>query len=63
MSVFENDMLKGKFGHKSEEVAEGWRKQHGIQFVPFAKYSSIIIIRSRRMRLTGHVARMKLMVY
>jgi hypothetical protein len=51
--VFENRVLR------SDEVAGGWRKLHNEELRDL--YSSLSIIRmikSRRMRWTGHVARM-----
>jgi hypothetical protein len=52
-------MLRGIFGLKRDEVTGGWRKLHNE--VPYNLYSSpniIRIIKSRRMRWAGHVARM-----
>jgi hypothetical protein len=50
--VFENRVLRRIFGPKRDEVTGEWRKLHN-------KEPSIIrIIKSRRMRWAGHVARM-----
>jgi hypothetical protein len=57
--VFENRVLRGIFGQKRGEVIGGWRKLHDEE--PPNLYSSPSIIRmmkSRRMRWAGHVARM-----
>jgi len=56
--VFENRVLWGIFGAKTDEVRE-WRKLHNEGLNDL--YSSPNIVRgikSRRMRWTGHVARM-----
>jgi hypothetical protein len=56
LRVFENRVLK-IFGPKRDRVTGGWRKLHNEEL--YNLYSSpSIIIRSRRMRWTGHVARM-----
>jgi hypothetical protein len=57
--VFENRVLRRIFGPKRDEVTGGWRKLHNEELHNF--YSSPCIIRmikSRRMRWKGHVARM-----
>jgi hypothetical protein len=51
--------VRGVFGLKRDEIERGWRKLHNeelhnLYFSP----STIRIIKSRRMRLTGNVARM-----
>jgi hypothetical protein len=56
--VFENRVLRGIFGPKRDEVTGEWRKLHSGELHNL--YSSPDIIRqikSRRMRLAGHVAR------
>jgi hypothetical protein len=56
--VFENRVLKRIFGPKRDDVIGGWRKLHNEELHNL--YSSPSIIRmtnSRRMRWTGHVAR------
>jgi hypothetical protein len=56
--VFENRVLR-IFGPKRDEVTGGWRKLHNEELHNFCSSSSIIrIIKSRRMRWVGHVARM-----
>jgi hypothetical protein len=57
--VFENRVLRRIFGPKRDEVTGGWRKLHDEELHNL--YSSpniIIMIKSRRMRWAGHVARM-----
>jgi hypothetical protein len=58
--VFENRVLRRIFGPKSDEVMGEWRKLHNEEFCDLYSSPSIIrIIKSRRMRWTGHVARME----
>jgi hypothetical protein len=57
--VFENRVLRKKFGPKRDEVTGGWRKLHNDELRDFYSSPSIIrIIKSRRMRWAGHVTRM-----
>jgi hypothetical protein len=56
--VFENRVLRRIFGPKRDEVTGEWRKLHNEELRDL--YSSprlIRIIKSRRMRWAGHVAR------
>ena len=48
LRVFENMMLRRIFGPRRVEVTGEWRRLHNIVWV----------IKSRRMRWAGHVARM-----
>jgi hypothetical protein len=58
LRVFENTALRGIFGPKRDEVIGGWRKLHNEELHNLYCSPSIIrIIKSRRMRLGGHVAR------
>jgi len=59
LRVFENWVLRRIFGPKRDEVTGEWRKLHNEELNNL--YSSINIvwvIKSRRMRWAGHVARM-----
>jgi hypothetical protein len=57
--VFENRVLRRIFGPKREEVAGGWRKLHNEKLHNLCPSTNIIrVIKSRRMRCAGHVARM-----
>jgi hypothetical protein len=59
LRVFENRVLKKIFGPKSDDVIGGWRKLHNEELHNLYCSPSIIrIIKSRRMRWAGHVARM-----
>jgi hypothetical protein len=56
--VFENRVLRRIFGPKRDEVTGGWRKLHNDVLHNFYSSPSIIrMIKSRRMRWVGHVAR------
>jgi hypothetical protein len=58
MRVFENRVLR-IFGPKRDEVTGGWRKLHNEELHNLYPSPSIIrMIKSRRIRWTGHVARM-----
>jgi hypothetical protein len=57
--VFENRLLRRIFGPKRDEMIGGWRKLHNEEL--HGLYSSLSIVRvikARRMRWAGHVARM-----
>jgi hypothetical protein len=57
--VFENRELRRIFGPKREEVTGGWRKLHNEELHRLCFSPSIIrVIKARRMRWVGHVARM-----
>jgi hypothetical protein len=59
LRVFENRELRRIFGPKRNEVTGGWRKLHNEELHDLYSSLSIIrIIKSRRMRWVGHVARM-----
>jgi hypothetical protein len=56
---FENRVLRRIFGQKRDEVTREWKKLHNEELRNLYSSSSIIrIIKSRRMRWVGHVARM-----
>jgi hypothetical protein len=57
--VFENRVLRRTFGPNRDEVTGGWRKLHNEELHKLYCSPNIIkMIRSRRVRWTGHVARM-----
>jgi hypothetical protein len=59
LRVFENRVLRRIFGPKRDGVTRGWRKLHNGEMRDLYSSPSIIkIIKSRRMRWVGHVARM-----
>jgi hypothetical protein len=58
--VFENRALRRIFGPKRDKVIGDWRKLHNEELHNLYCSTSIIrIIKSRRMRWAGHVARME----
>jgi hypothetical protein len=60
LRVFENKVLRRIFGPKRDEVTGGWRKLHNEELRDLYSSPSIIrMIKSRRMRWAGHVARME----
>jgi hypothetical protein len=57
--VFENRVLRRTFGPMRDEVTGGWRKLHEEELHDLYSSPRIIrILKSRRMRWAGHVARM-----
>jgi hypothetical protein len=59
LRVFENRALRGIFCPKRDEVTGDWRNLHNEELHNFYSSSSIIrMIKPRRTRGTGHVARM-----
>jgi hypothetical protein len=57
--VFENRVLRKIFGPKRDELTGEWRKLHNVELHDLYSSPSIIrLIKSRRMRWAGHVARM-----
>jgi hypothetical protein len=57
--VFENRVLRGIFGSKRDGVTGEWRRLHNEELNDLYSSPNIIrVIKSRRMRWVGHVARM-----
>jgi hypothetical protein len=57
--VFENRVLRRLFGPKRDEVTGGWRKLHNEELHNlYSSPTKSRLIKSRRMRWAGHVARM-----
>ena len=59
LRVFENRVLRRIFGPKRDEVTGEWRKLHIVELNdPYFSPNIFLVIKSRRMRWAGHVARM-----
>jgi len=59
LRVFENRVLSKIFEPKRDEVTEEWRKLHNEELnVLYSSTNIARVIKSRRMRWAGHVARM-----
>jgi hypothetical protein len=57
--VFENRVMRRIFGPKRDEAAGEWRRLHNEELNNLYLSPNIIrVIKSRRMRWAGHVARM-----
>jgi hypothetical protein len=57
--LFENRVLRRIFGPKRDEETGSWRKLHNEELHNLYSSPSIIkVIKSRRIRWSGHVARM-----
>ena len=60
LTVFENRMLRRIFGPKRDKVTGEWRKLHNEELTDLCCTPNIIrVMKSRRMRWMGHVARMR----
>jgi hypothetical protein len=58
--VFENRVLRRIFVPKREEEAGGWKRLHSEEFHNlYASPYIIRVIKSRKMRCTEHIARMR----
>ena len=59
LRVFENRVLRRIFGPRRDEVTGEWRKWHNEELNGLSSSPNIVrMIKSRRMRWAGHVARM-----
>jgi hypothetical protein len=60
LRVFENRMLRKVFGPKRDKVTGEWRKLHNEGLNDLYSLPNIVrVVKSRRMRWAGHVARME----
>jgi hypothetical protein len=58
LRVFENRLLRRIFGPKTNEVIGGWKKLRNEELHNLCYLPSIIrMIKSRKMRWAGHIAR------
>ena len=59
LRVFENMVLRRIFGPRRDEVTGEWRRLHNEELsVLYSSPNIVRVIKSRRMRWDGHVARM-----
>jgi len=59
LKVFENRVLRRVFGPKRDEVTGEWRKLLNEELRDFYSLPNIVrVVKSRRMKWIGHVARM-----
>jgi hypothetical protein len=59
LKVFENRVLRRVFGPKRDEVTGEWRKLQNEELNDLYSLPNIVrVVKSRRMRWAGHVARM-----
>jgi hypothetical protein len=58
-NFFENKVLRRIFGPKRDEVTGEWRRLHNKElYALFSSPNIIRVMKSRRLRWAGHVARM-----
>ena len=59
LRVFENRVMRRVFGPKSDEVTVEWRKLRNEKLSDLYSLNNIVrVVKSKRMRWAGHVARM-----
>jgi len=59
LRVIENMVLRRVFGTKRDEVTGEWRNLHNEELRDLCSLPNIVrVVKSRRMRWAGHVARM-----
>ena len=59
LRVFENRVLRRVFGPERDEVTGEWRKLHNEELSDLCSLPNVVrVLKSRRMRWAGHVARM-----
>ena len=59
LRIFENMVLRGMFGLKRDEIIGEWRKRHNEELNDLYSSPNIVrVIKLRRMRWVGHIARM-----
>jgi hypothetical protein len=60
LRVFENRVLRRVFGPKRNEVTGEWRKLHNEELSDLYSLPNVVrVVKSRIMRLAGHVALME----
>jgi len=60
LRVFENRVLRKVFGPKRDEVTGEWKKLHNEELSDLYSLPNIVrVVKPRRMRWAGHVARMR----
>ena len=58
LRVFENMVLRTIFGPRRDEVTGEWRRLHNEELNDVYSPNIVLMIKSRRMRWAGHMARM-----
>ena len=59
LRVFENRVLRRIFGPRRDEITGEWRKLHNEELSDLYSLPNIVrVVKSRRMRWAGHVARL-----